>query len=500
MQAFLIYALLSAGSVSVVWLLYKALLENRMPVKTIRSYFLIGITVAMLAPVSPLVIRPSVEEAASDAPVVEKVIKTNATGIKANNTATQTTTAINWKKSIPWIFYIYLTVVSFLIIRTGRELIVMLICYKKATKEKRGGLQLVWNDRFKDSFSFFRLVFMNKEQLAEGQDNILLHEQVHAAQYHSIDRLLAQLVTALLWFNPFMYAMRNEIQLVHEYLADEGVLDSGVDKVRYQQLLLDHIIESKRLAITSTFKYSLIKKRFLMMSTKKAAPANRYRLLFLAPVTALLLLGVAFVNGQTVSETPKVVTAVALTKANVVYIGIENPVNISVAGYKANDIAVAIDNGTITGENGEYIIKAAKPGKTVITVKAGGKVVKETTFNAKFLSDPVVAIASPESGRLIKGGRITKEALLKTGGIICTVENADVDIPIKVVSFTMSVITNDHVQGMTATTANDRFSPEQIKLIQSMTTDQRIIIDEIIAAGPDGKARKAPASMVFTIL
>jgi hypothetical protein len=296
-----------------------------------------------------------------------------------------------------------------------------------------------------------------------------------------------------------MYAMRKEIQLVHEYLADEGVLDRGVDKVRYQQLLLDHIIESKQLAITSAFKYSLIKKRFLMMSTKKAAPATRYRLLFLAPVTALLLLGVAFVNGQTVSETPKVVTAVALTKANVVYIGIENPVNISVAGYKANEIAVAIDNGSITGENGEYVIKAAKPGKAVITVKAGGKVVKETTFNAKYLADPVVALASG-NGRLIKGGRISKEELLKTGGIIITVENADVDIPFKVVSFTMSLITNDHVQGMTATTTNDRFSPEQIKLIQSMTTEQRIIIDEVVAAGPDGKARKGPMSMVFTIL
>jgi hypothetical protein len=432
-------------------------------------------------------------------PVVEQPAITHATGSIANNTTTQTTPAINWKKSIPWIFYGYLAVVSFLLIGIGRELLVILICYKRAAKEKRGKLQLVWNDQFKDSFSFFHLVFMNKKHLAEGEDNILMHEQVHAAQYHSIDRLLAQGLTALLWFNPFMYAMRKEMQLVHEYLADEGVLNSGVDRVRYQQLLLDHIIESKQLAITSTFKQSFIKKRFLMMSTKKAAPASRYRLLMLAPVTALLLLGVAFVNGQTVSDPQKVVAAVALTKANVVYIGIENPVNISVAGYKASDISVAIDNGSITGDNGEYIIKAAKPGKAVITVKAGGKVVKETTFNARFLSPPVAALTS-DNGILIKGGGIAKDALLKAGGIMCTVENADIDIPIKVASFTMSVITNDHVQGKTITTTNDRFSPEQIKLIQSMTKDQRIIIDEIAASGPDGRVMKIPASMVFTIL
>jgi beta-lactamase regulating signal transducer with metallopeptidase domain len=478
---------------SVVWLVYKALLENRTAIQTIRYYFLIGMAVAMLAPVSPLVIRPTIATEVPDDPVVEHVTNSNTNTIKIDNTTIQTTEAIDW------VFYVYLTVMFFFIIRMGRELIVILVCYKRATIEKRGSLRIAWNDQFKDSFSFFHLVFMNLAQLSEGQDNIVMHEKIHAEQYHSFDRLLAQLLTAFQWCNPFMYALHNELQLVHEYLADEGVLNSGVDKVQYQQLLLNHIIESKRIAITSSFKHSLIKKRFLIMSTKKAAPATRYRLILLAPVTAILLLGVAIVNGQTVSE-PKVVTAVALTKANIVYIGIENPVNISVAGYKANEIAVTIDNGTITGNDGEYVIKAAKPGKAVITVKAGGKVVKETTFNAKFLSDPIVAVAAPGSGKLIKGGRITKEALLSAGGIISTVENADVDIPFKVVSFTMSVITSDHVQGKTATATTDRFSPEQIKLIQSMTKDQRIIIDDVTAAGPDGNARKMPASMVFTIL
>ncbi|MBO9203260.1 MULTISPECIES: GldM family protein [Niastella] len=492
MQAILIYVLLSAGCTSVVWLVYKALLENRMPVKTLRWYFLIGMMVAMLAPLSPWAIRQAVAEDTPDNTTVKNapVIRTNDSGY----IATQTTTAIDWKKGISGVFYIYLSVLIIFIIGIVRELVMIFACYKRATKEKRGRLCIAWNKQYKDSFSFFYLVFVNKEYLQEGQDNILLHEKIHAEQYHSIDRLLAQLLTAIVWFNPFMYMLRNELQLVHEYLADEGVLNNGIDKVQYQQLLLDHIIESKRIAITSTFKHSLIKKRFLMMSTKKAAPASRYRILLMAPATALMLLGVAFVNGQTVSETPNV--AVALTKANMVYIGIENPVNIAVAGYKSNEIAVAIDNGTITGDNGQYVIKPAKPGKAVITVKAAGKVVKETTFTAKFLSDPEVAVATPGTGRLIKGGRISKETLLSAGGIVCVVENGEVDIPLKVVSFTMSVITNEYEQSMTS---NGRFSPEQIKLIQSLGKDQRIIIDEIAAAGPDGRARKMPASLVFTI-
>jgi hypothetical protein len=237
-----------------------------------------------------------------------------------------------------------------------------------------------------------------------------------------------------------------------------------------------------------------------MMSAKKAAPVSKYRILVLVPVTALMLLGVACVNGQTVADAPKVVTAVALTQANVVYIGIENPVNISVSGYPANAIEVAIDNGTIAGTSGEYIIKPARPGKAVVTVKAGGKTVREAELRAKFLPSPVVALApAPGSSNLIKGGRITKEALLQTGGVIVTAENADIEVPIKVSSFTISIITNNNEQGIPASSSSDQFSAQQVKLVQSMKKDQRIIIDDITAAGPDGKLRKVPASMVFTI-
>lgn len=236
------------------------------------------------------------------------------------------------------------------------------------------------------------------------------------------------------------------------------------------------------------------------MSAQKAAPLSKYRILVLMPVTALMLLGVACVNGQTVSDATKVVTAIGLTKANVVYIGIENPVNISVSGYPANAIEVAIDNGTIVGESGEYIIKPVRPGKTLITVKAGGKTVRETEFRAKFLPPPVVALApAPGSISLVKGGAISKEAFEKAGGVIATVENADLDLQFNISSFTLSVITNNNGQGASVASNSDKFSADQVKLIRSLKKDQRIIIDGVVAAGPDRKPRKFPASMVFTI-
>jgi beta-lactamase regulating signal transducer with metallopeptidase domain len=507
MQSFLIYILQATGCISIAWLFYNAMMEKKTRAKTIRLYFLIAIVISMLAPLSPWAIRTSFF-ASTTSEVADNVTgQANVGEVKGMINSHQavvdrvdTTGDERWDV-MTLLFGVYLAVTAFFILRMGRELYAIIRCYRKGIKEKWNNLQIIWNDEYKASFSFFGLIFLNKKYLtAEELDKVLAHERIHATQYHSTDLLVVQLVSAFMWFNPFIYTMRNAMQLVHEYLADEGVLAIGIDKVQYQQSLLDHITESRFLSITSSYKHSLIKKRFLMMSAKKVAPVSKYRILVLMPVTALMLLGVACVNGQTVADAPKVVTAVALTKANVVYIGIENPVNISVSGFAANAIEVAIDNGTIAGESGEYVIKPVRPGKTLITVKAGGKTVRETEFRAKFLPPPVVALTpTPGSSNLVKGGRILKEELIKAGGVIVTVENADIDIQFKVLSFSLNVITNNNEQGTSAVSISDKFSANQVKLIQSLKKDQRIIIDDITAAGPDGKPRKLPMSIVFTM-
>jgi len=506
MQSFLIYILQATGCISITWLFYKTMMEKKTRAKTIRLYFLIAIVVSMLAPLSPWAIRTSFIASATGQ-VTDNITSQASDGnaeemVNRHQVVAPADTAVVEKADVmKWLFYAYLAVTAFFILRMARELYAIARCYKKGTKEKWNNLQIIWNDEYKASFSFFGLIFLNKKYLKAGEpDKVLAHEQVHAIQYHSADLLLVQLVSALMWFNPFIYTLRNAMQLIHEYLADEGVLAAGIDKVQYQQSLLDHITESRLLSITSSYKHSLIKKRFLMMSAKKAAPVSKYRILILMPVTALMLLGVACVNGQTVADAPKVVTAVALTKANVVYIGVTNPVNISVSGYAANAIEVAIDNGTIEGESGEYVIKPVRPGKTMITVKAGGKTVQEKEFKAKFLPSPVVALA-PTSGstNLVKGGNISKEELVKAGGVMVTVESADIDLQFKVLSFTLGTITNNNEQGTSAVSSSDKFSAEQVKLIQSLKKDQRIIIDGITAAGPDGKPRKLPMSLVFTM-
>ena len=87
------------------------------------------------------------------------------------------------------------------------------------------------------SFSFFNHIAISRDDIEEHPE-ILLHECVHAGRLHSLDLMLMSLVTAIHWFNPLVHLMRSELRLLHEYEADEAVLDSGIDASRYQLLLV----------------------------------------------------------------------------------------------------------------------------------------------------------------------------------------------------------------------------------------------------------------------
>jgi len=181
------------------------------------------------------------------------------------------------------------------------------------------------------------------------------------------------------------------------------------------------------------------------------------------------------------------------------YIGIDNPVSISVSEYTADDITVSIDNGSITGKNGEYIVRPHVAGKAVITLAAKGKTIRETEFRVKYLPPPVIALKSlPGKDGLIKGGDISKEELLKADGIKLTIENSEFELPMKVASFDMVVRTADRTVIKSASSTQDKYSAEQVELIKSLEKGQHVTFENITATSPGGN-RKTPMIMDFTI-
>lgn len=139
--------------------------------------------------------------------------------------------------------------------------------------------------------TFFNYIFLNKSAFENNEipQEVLLHEQTHAKQKHSLDILFLEILQIIFWFNPLLYFIKKDIKLNHEFLADQHVLKSGYHPKKYQNLLLRFSSNQKELALVNAINYSSIKKRLTIMNTQTSHRTKWLRSLLLLPVLALLL-------------------------------------------------------------------------------------------------------------------------------------------------------------------------------------------------------------------
>ena len=123
--------------------------------------------------------------------------------------------------------------------------------------------------------TFFNYIFLNKSayQTNSIPESVLLHEEAHASQKHSLDVICVEILQILFWFNPLLYLYKKAIKLNHEFLADKAVLNSGLNTKTYQEILLAFssnacLQNSVHSELANAINYSLIKKRLTIMKTK----------------------------------------------------------------------------------------------------------------------------------------------------------------------------------------------------------------------------------------
>jgi hypothetical protein len=91
--------------------------------------------------------------------------------------------------------------------------------------------------------------------------------------------------------------LRKSLKLVHEFIADEGVLSTGVNKFQYQELLINQVAESSLVGFSSSFNSSTIKKRMQIMNANREKKSKHY-LWLLIPIGTVLSLSISFLNAQ----------------------------------------------------------------------------------------------------------------------------------------------------------------------------------------------------------
>ena len=114
-------------------------------------------------------------------------------------------------------------------------------------------------------FSWMHYIVMNRSDYEEHNAAILAHERGHIRLRHSWDLLLVDLLTALQWFNPAMWMLRQDLRAIHEYEADGEVLSQGINARQYQYLLISKASGIGGYSIANGISHSTLKNRITMM-------------------------------------------------------------------------------------------------------------------------------------------------------------------------------------------------------------------------------------------
>ena len=170
----------------------------------------------------------------------------------------------------------------------------------RAEKTEREGCRLLLLDENIPSFSWGRTVVMGRKDLEENPA-IFTHEQMHVQCRHSLDLLLFLPLQLLFWWNPLVWVTREELRLLHEYEADEGVLQKGINATQYQLLLVRKAVGEQRFSLASGFQHAKLKNRIEMMLKPTSSGWMRWSYLALIPVLAVFMFAC---NPNKKSKTP----------------------------------------------------------------------------------------------------------------------------------------------------------------------------------------------------
>lgn len=163
-------------------------------------------------------------------------------------------------------------------------------------------------------FSFWTNIYFNPSLHREEEYlKIFKHEEVHVRQLHSVDILLAEVSLIFFWYNPFCWMLRKAVEENIEFITDQKVLASGIDKKSYQYSLVQISTSTHLSEMGNHFNFKNLKKRIIMMNKKQSSKMQlgKYLLILPAVIVGSLIFGVSDARDNPKSQ-PMVMEVVRL--------------------------------------------------------------------------------------------------------------------------------------------------------------------------------------------
>ena len=208
------------------------------------------------------------------------------------------------EKPFPWFYVVSILygigVMTILCIRL-REVLSMGLIIRRGSiwAKEEDGIRIYCHAENVAPFSWLRNIVISEADYKENGREIILHEKAHILYHHSADILLLTLVEAVQWWNPFVYLLGMYLRDVHEYEADDYVLQQGISCHAYSELVIRKAVGANSYTFANNFNHSLTKKRINMMHKTKPKGSRRSRVLYVLPMIALALSAFATPEFQT---------------------------------------------------------------------------------------------------------------------------------------------------------------------------------------------------------
>jgi beta-lactamase regulating signal transducer with metallopeptidase domain/biopolymer transport protein ExbD len=324
-----------SACLAIFWFIYILFLERQNMHRFKRFYLLGAVTMALLIPV--LTITHYIEPITSDSKMSQEYMPIEAPLAEISKVQGPLMNL----ETVLWVIYglgVLLFFTRFIINLTKMHQCIT----KNETATERSFIYVLLQE-CRMPHSFFKYIFFNKSayQTNAVPNEVILHEETHAKQFHSLDIIVIELLQIVFWFHPLIYILKHHIKLNHEFLADQAVLKEGIDTKTYQTILLQFSSNTEDYQLSSAINYSSIKKRFTVMKTQTSKTRIWLSTLLVLPIIAILFY--SFSTKEYVEKEPLETSEISQGDTteqitnDVVYSGHENQENATpkqLAAYK----------------------------------------------------------------------------------------------------------------------------------------------------------------------
>ena len=276
MSAFLLYIARSGLYLAVFYAFYLLVMRRTTFFRLNRIALLAGSSMCVLLPLLRVRTAPLTGIVAGQLSI---------TGVGEAATEGSAAGAISWPMLLSALYLIgIVTVIGYTVLsalRLHRQV-------AGGTRTRTDGFKTVILSENLPSFTFGKTIYIGRKDLEENPA-IFAHETMHVKYRHYLDLFLFRLIQVVWWWNPLVWIMRTELGLLHEYEADEGVIDQGINATQYQLLLVRKAVGEQRFSLASGFQHAQLKNRISMMLKPSSHGWMRLSYLALIPLMAVLV-------------------------------------------------------------------------------------------------------------------------------------------------------------------------------------------------------------------